>query len=445
MKHLRDSVGLDLSGTDAGVSAVDDALLALLRFQPEVGHKIGNIVKTDPSCPMGYLLSAYLGLLSTERPDGLAAADQLGVLDQAGLKLNERERMHLKAARSWASGDMRSAAGILDEVTAIYPTDTLALYVGHQLDFFTGSSQHLNDRIAAALPKWDNSHLHYGYLSGMWAFGLEESGNYSKAEEIGRRAVEINRNDVWAIHAVTHVMEMTGRVDDGLGYLTERQNDWMSGNFLNVHNTWHKALFLLECEKYSDALALYDSFIHNADSPNLAMEMLDASALLWRLHLDEIEVGNRWQLLADCWAAKDPESWYFFNDMHAAFAFVGSGRIDEAEAIISRLQAYVAQSDSHANNREIVAQVGIPITRAIVAHGKGDYVGCAGLLDPIRNQLRTIGGSHAQRDALERTFIDALQRSGSQSRADQLLHQRLVDRPANVWSSIRLARSRPID
>ena len=71
---MRDTVGLEITGTYSGVAAFDDALLTLLRFQPEVGHKIGNIVKTDPTCPMGYLTSAYLGLLSSERPDSLVAA-----------------------------------------------------------------------------------------------------------------------------------------------------------------------------------------------------------------------------------------------------------------------------------------------------------------------------------------------------------------------------------
>ncbi|MHB1130582.1 MAG: tetratricopeptide repeat protein, partial [Ilumatobacteraceae bacterium] len=260
---MRDSVGLNFSGTTAGISAFDDALLALLRFQPEVGSKVGNIATTDPSGPMGYVFSAYLGLLSSERPDGLAAIDQLNALEQHAAKPNEREQMHLEAARAWVSGDMRSAAHILDDLNATYPTDTLALYVGHQLDFFTGSSQHLHDRLASALPKWDDTHLHYGYLSGMWAFGLEESGDYAKAEEVGRHAVEINRDDVWGIHAVIHVLEMMGRVEDGLIYLNERQDDWMNGNFLNVHNSWHNALFLLEHENYADALALYDSFIHN--------------------------------------------------------------------------------------------------------------------------------------------------------------------------------------
>ena len=443
--QTRDNVGLDFTGTIAGVSAFDDALLALLRFQPEVGSKVGNIVKTDPSGPMGYIFSAYLGLLSSERPDALAAAEQLRNLDQMQLSLNERELMHLTAAKSWVAGDVPAAARFLDELSAAFPTDTLALYVGHQLDFFSGSSQHLHDRLAAALPFWSDSQTHYGYLSGMWAFGLEESGNYAMADEVGRRAVEINRDDVWGIHAVIHVQEMLGKVDEGLKYLADHQNDWMYDNFLNVHNSWHRALFLLELEKYGEALDLYDTAIHNEDSGNLALEMLDASALLWRLHLDNIDVGNRWQPLADSWAEKDPIPYYFFNDMHACLTFVASGRMKDAESIVSRLETYIAQPEQNVSNWEVVHRAGLPICRAIVAHGKGDFVECAQQLDPIRDKIGTIGGSHAQRDVLHRTLIDSLQKSGNHSDAERLLDRRLRERPASVWSIKRLARTLPVD
>jgi len=438
---MRDGVGLEFTGTTTGISAFDDALLALLRFQPDVGSKVGNIAMVDPSGPMGYVFSAYLGLLSSERPDGLAAIDQLNALEQHAAKPNEHKQMHIEAARSWVSGDMRSAAQTLDGINAAYPTDTLALYVGHQLDFFTGSSQHLNDRFASVLPQWDDTHVHYGYLSGMWAFGLEESGNYAKAEDVGRRAVDSNHDDVWGIHAVIHVLEMMGRVEDGLIYLNERQDDWMKGNFLNVHNSWHNALFLLEHEDYAGALALYDLFIRNEGSADVAMEMLDASALLWRLHLDGVDVANRWQPLAEGWATRDLEPWYVFNDMHAALAFVASGRMPDAEAMVSRLQDYVAQPGPLVTNKDMVMRVGLPIVRAIVAHDKGNYAECANLLDPIRDHVVILGGSHAQRDVVQRTLIDALQKSGNHARAEQLLRERLRDRPTSVWSSKRLARS----
>ena len=59
----------------------------------------------------------------------------------------------------------------------------------------------------------------------------------------------------------------------------------------------------------------------------MPIEMLDASALLWRLHLDGIDTGGRFGPLAEAWAPKaGGQAWYAFNDLHATMAFAGAGR-----------------------------------------------------------------------------------------------------------------------
>ena len=86
--------------------------------------------------------------------------------------------------------------------------------------------------------------------------------------------------------------------------------------------------------------------LHTDTSENAALELLDATALLWRLHLDGIDVGQRWGPLADAWADKtEDESWYVFNDMHAAMAYVGAGRLDHARALVSRLRDFATAGE----------------------------------------------------------------------------------------------------
>ena len=77
----------------------------------------------------------------------------------------------------------------------------------------------------------------------------------------------------------------------------------------------------------------------------MPLELLDASALLWRLLLDGVDTGGRFDALADAWAAKAAaEPWYVFNDLHAVMALLGAGRIADARRLIARLEAGLAMS-----------------------------------------------------------------------------------------------------
>lgn len=196
------------------------------------------------------------------------------------------------------------------------------------------------------------------------------------------------------------------------------------------------------------ALATYDGHIHNAASPGVPLEMVDASALLWRLLLDGADTGGRFPGLADAWAARTAgEPWYVFNDLHAVMAFAGAGRLDDARAVIARLDTYVATADTMADasagtNVAMTAEVGLPACRAVLAFAEGRDADVLDELDellPVRPILHRFGGSHAQRDALQRTIVDAALRTGRHDLAGALLGERLALRDTSVYSLLRWA------
>ena len=200
---------------------------------------------------------------------------------------------------------------------------------------------------------------------------------------------------------------MQGRVEEGLRFVDGRRADWSVGNVFVVHNTWHEALYALDVADIERVLELYDTTIHNDTSEPVAIEMVDASALLWRLFLNGIDTDRRWGPLADAWAAMDTEPWYVFNDLHAVMAFVGADRLDGARAAVERLAAYAVMPNPEVTNVMMTADVGLPVCSAMVAFGEERYGDVVELLFPIRKIVQRFGGSHAQRDAVARTMLEA--------------------------------------
>jgi hypothetical protein len=427
-----------MSGPAEAVALYDRAVDRFLRYDPEVIEVATTLAEQHPDVPMTGALLAYLHLTSTDEPDVAVAAGAAEAM--ATQPMHEREQAHHAAISAWVAGDWVGASRTLDQLLTRWPTDLLALQVGHGLDFFLGDAANLRDRPGRSLLALDPEHPHTGFVRGLQAFGLEESGSYAEAEEAGMAAIAANPDDVWAIHAVVHAHEMRGRVAEGIRFLVDREADWGAGNLFTVHNWWHLALFHLEGGDVDAVRRIYDAQVHNAASDGVPLEMLDASALLWRLLLDGEPDEGRFATLADAWATRtDGQPWYAFNDLHAAMALVGAGRIAAAEQVVERLAGYAHQGGT-GTNVAMTAEIGLPATRAIVRFGQGRFADVVDELLPIRRVLQHFGGSHAQRDVLQRTLLEAALRSGRLELARSLLSERLAVRDTSVYGWTRQAQ-----
>ncbi|UQA90895.1 tetratricopeptide repeat protein [Streptomyces halobius] len=419
----------------------EQALDDLLFFRPRVVESSRSVLAAAPHSAMGQTLAAYLGVLGTEEKDAAAARDSFGRF-RSGLdteRLSPRERMHLAAATAWLDGDLHGAGRILGDLTVAFPRDALALFVGHQHDFLTGDAERLRDRVGGALDAWDADDPHHGPLLGMYAFGLEESGHYERAEESGLAALAQHPDDVWGIHGVVHSYEMRGRFTDGIRFLDARTDDWASGTLLTVHNWWHYALYTLETGDTTRVLRIYDDALHHDGSAGAAMELLDAAALLWRLYLAQEQHGERWARLADAWERREDGPYYAFNDAHAVMAYVGADRIARAQRLVQDREHWVATRPP-VSNHAMTADIGLPVCRALIAYGQHDYGLATDLLLPLRHRLHLFGGSHAQRDAIQRTLVEASLRAGRTDLARNLLSERIQLRPVCPYNWSAKAR-----
>ncbi|HQR52832.1 MAG TPA: tetratricopeptide repeat protein [Burkholderiales bacterium] len=426
--NLLDGAGYPVSGANPDALAVFETAAHELRcFIGDPVATVDRALACSPEMVMAHMLKAYLHLLGTE-PAGIRVARACHAA-AAGLPANDRERWHLHAVSLLCAGRWRAAGSVLEDLSAAYPRDALALQAGHQIDFFTGESRQLRDRVARVLPAWSPGVPGYHAVLGMHAFGLEETGDYAGAERQGRASIELERRDGWGWHAVAHVMEMTHRPRAGIAWLRGDVPAWSERSFFAVHNWWHLALYHLELDEVDEVLRLFDGALYGHRS-GVVLDMIDASALLWRLHLRGVNVGARWEALAANWASIATAGNYAFNDMHAMMAFVGADR-PRAQAALLEAQREAMRGEG--DNAAFTAEVGHAAVQAIRAFGEGDYPRTVKLLQSIRGIAHRFGGSHAQRDVIDLTLVAAASRAGEGELAAALAVERRVARRDGPW------------
>ncbi len=438
-----DATGHRLSGaTPASADAYAQAARELLCMVDDPLASCERALAASPEMTMAHVLKAWLLLLGTEHvalPDARrACADAAALAPRVGA--DERERAHVAAATALAHGRWREAARRLEDLSLRWPHDTLALQVGHQLDFLRGDSRMLRDRIARVLPAWDAGVPGWHAVLGMHAFGLGETGDYAQAQAQGERSVELEPRDGWGWHAVAHVHEMRHDPRAGIAWLQPNAERWSTGSFLATHNWWHLALIHLERDDHAEVLRLYDASIGGTGS-SVVVDMIDASAMLWRLALRGVDVGDRWQPLADRWAPFAEAGHYAWNDLHAMLAFVGADRPALQQQVLQAQQRAMAEDGDNAG---FTREVGHPACRAVAAFGQGDFATAATLLRDIRSHNHRFGGSHAQRDLLDLTLIEAALRGGERALAVGLAAERQALRPRSPLAARLATRARSL-
>jgi tetratricopeptide (TPR) repeat protein len=393
-------------------------------------------IDAAPEFAMAHLGKAWSFTLAND--PGLTGKARDLARTAAGLTLNERERGHVAALQLATEGARAAAVTLLDRHLMHYPFDLIAHQAAMLMDGYLGRFRWVRDRSARALPRWSKDMPGYGTTLAFHGFGCEEAGDYARAEDESREAAELEPHSFWPHHTVSHVMEMTGRPQDGLGWMSAREPYWAAPeNLTRVHIWWHKSLFHLELGQYDEALALYDGPILETLRP-LGLNLCNPTALLWRLDTLGCDVTERWRDLVMLWEGHADGNCLVFTDMHAAMAELRSGQ----EALAERRLGWMRETA--AGDTEAAAcyrDVGIPLVEGLMAFHRGAYEKTVALLQPARFEAWRIGGSHAQRDIIDWTLTEAALRGGLRDVALSLAHERLGSRPRSVVNREFLRRA----
>ncbi|MGA9279616.1 tetratricopeptide repeat protein [Ilumatobacter sp.] len=378
------------------MAAWDLAWGEFLHFHGDPIATLAPHVDADESFVMGSVfIAAYsvLGGMSLDAPHVRAAIDRAG-----DVAATDAELGHLRALELMVAGDFTEAAGAWDRV-ARASRDFAAVRIAHDLYLHVGDDVGRLESSGRAVAEWTPDIAGAHFVMGQYAFALEEAGRYAEAERVGRDALDIDPDDLWARHALAHVYESTDDQAAALDLLESSLVRWSAQDALAVHIWWHLALRYLAADDPGRALEVVDRIVPDATS---AFRLCDVTSLLWRLELSGTAVGNRWDVVADRWSATAERHACAFLDTHAVMAF--ARRPDHPGATVWFDGVERAGAAGASENDEIFRDVVGPLVDALRRFGRGDRRGAADRIDALGDhRLRRIGGSIAQRDIITLT------------------------------------------
>jgi tetratricopeptide (TPR) repeat protein len=439
---VKDQQGLALGGAPESAAAFDRAIADYYGLTGDPVGVLKRAFADDPTFVLGGVAIAAFYMIGGFRGDHPEVVAALGAAEAVIGGASERERRHLAAAKAWAEGKTSAASLGWERILIDHPTDALALRLAEDAHYFLGHPLAIRDCVARALPAWDRGNPLTSFILGLYAFGLEETGDLERAEDFAREALARNPRDAWATHALAHVMETANRQDDGVAFLRSTQGNWAHAHFMAHHNGWHLALFLIELERFDEVLADFDRVSAPKLADDATLDRVDAASLLWRLELAGVDVGDRWAPLARHWMAHVDNHVLAFNDLHCALAAARSPDPGDAERLSRSLDDYERLGSG--DNHKVMAEVGRHLIDGALAFARGDYARAVEAILPVRDQAIRIGGSHAQRDVVNQTLIAAAERSGQwrlagSLRAEQVAVSSRVRTKARYRKALRRA------
>lgn len=417
--------------------AMTAAFLAHGHATPE---HLGGLIAAEPELALPYAVKGLFCVMLGRREMTDVAGDCAATAHRLHKQSApcRRTEHFIEALDQWLSGHPPAAIMALEAELMACPSDSLAAKLVHGMRFMIGDATGMLRSIERVLVAHGEDHPYRGYILGCRAFALEETGQYDEAEQNGRDGLLLAMDDAWGLHAVAHVHDMTHRPDDGIALIDAHPDSWRGCNNFRYHVWWHKALLHLDRGEYPLVFELYDQKIR-ADRTDDYRDISNATSLLMRLELDGVDVGDRWEELADLGEARSEDGQLVFADLHYMLALIGDGRSDAIAQLEHTIEDVAATPTTFG---EIAADPGRQAAAGLAAFGEGHYDRAFQNLYPAMRGLQRIGGSHAQRDVFERIAIDAGLRAGQIAATEDLLSDRTAKRGGakDRFAETRLAR-----
>ncbi|HEY4040314.1 MAG TPA: hypothetical protein VGM32_00550 [Rhodopila sp.] len=409
---IRDARGLELStdSTEAAAS-FDRAVEHYLKYHVDAMPWVDQALASDPAFVMAHCAKGYLMLAGANPAHRPAIAASLAAAEAASAAATRRERRHIAALSAWQRGALGEAFAIWRVLLDDDPTDLLAVRISDTTHFRFGHTQTVLEQADRLAPAWAPDLPGYDCFQSIWAFAHEEAGDTAGAERAIDSAYERDPTNFFAHHVKAHILEAEGRPREGNDWLAGQTDYWPLGNNLVHHLWWHRALMQLDLGERDAVLASYDENIRNLDAPltraapDQFNDLQNATALLWRLETLGLDVGARWEELADKAEARIGDSAYLLLPPHLMLALAATERDAASARFLAALREQA--SDPSRWDAAAIGGVVVAVCEAGLAHRRGLHAEVVALLEPRLDRIRLLGGSNAQRDLFRQILVNS--------------------------------------
>jgi len=427
-----DCLGNSLSAASPGtLQAIDDFVGGFLAYETRA-ERIVRAADAAEDCCIANVYAGFLWMLLEAPAAPVHAAPYLAAAERSAPDASRREQLNVEVLRAWIADDVPRTLCASAQLTDEYPRDLVILKIEQYLEFNRGDFPAM---LRAALKVLEHN-ADVAYVHGMAAFAYEECQLLGEAERAARRALELERKEPWAQHALAHVMLTQGRMEEGARFLEGVAPTWTDLNsFMLTHLWWHVALFDLSRGRFARALEIYDRHCWGV-AKEYSQDQVGAVSLLARLEIAGVDVGRRWQELADYLAARAEDTVQPFLTLQYLYGLARAERA-EARTLLEAVRQRAGSAPAH--NREVWKEVVLPASEGLHAYTRSDYDRAWRELGRAMPRMIETGGSHAQRDFFEQIFLDAAMASGRMSAAQQMLELRRGADPDGVPLNTALA------
>jgi len=393
-RPLRDARGHDVTGAGAGTIAKLDCFAEIVLRRGRGGEVALDAAAEAPDCPMALAAAATLYLLADIRAGIAAARPLLARAAAQAAKATEREGLYLEAVTAIADDRPHAASRRFLDLARRAPADLFAGYVG-QLHCLNHGYFEIMLVLARALAE---ANPEDGFALGMLSFALDQNGLAGPAEEAGLAGLAADGSIAWVHHALAHALQSRGRIAEGMALLEAHAPDWAQcGSSMYTHNWWHALLLRLRAGEITGVLGAYDRHIAGGAATSTA-SFVNAASLLARLELRGLDIGARWQKLADEAESRIGEHVLPFLDIHYALALARAGRVEAVAALCRSAEAHGAAAPPEM--QALWRDIGAPLIRAVAEFGLGRAAVASRSLHALAAETHRIGGSSVQRALL---------------------------------------------